>query len=221
MKFHVTILLSALVGLTLPSCMMTSSSSQEVVEQAALPEPPKPEFVNPFPPGTYDHFRAQPDYQKTYNIYRNNDLLSTMTKDSAQLVINLTDQRAQLLSDGQVALDYPVSSGKSSHPTPPGEYKILEKIVDKRSNAYGRIVDANGNVVNSDADSRKDKVPPGGKFIGASMPYWMRMTWTGIGHHVGRVPRYPASHACIRGVKSIMPTVYSKVKIGTPVSVVR
>ncbi len=114
-------------------------------------------------------------------------------------------------------MDYPVSSGTASRPTPAGKYEILEKIVDKRSNAYGRIVDAEGKVVNSDADSRKDPIPEGGEFVGAPMKFWMRLTWSGIGHHIGNVPRYPASHACIRGPKKVVPVVYSKVGIGTPV----
>jgi hypothetical protein len=40
-----------------------------------------------------------------------------------------------------------------------------------------------------------------------------------VGHHIGPVRRYPASHACIRGPSSVVPIVYSKVKIGTLVIV--
>ena len=180
----------------------------------------EPEFVNPFPKGTYNHFQAEPNYKKTYNVYRDNSLLSSLSPDTAALRINLNTQRAQLLHNNEVAIDYPVATGKSSHPTPPGDYQILEKIKDKRSNLYGKILNSSGKVVKSDADANKDKVPPGGKFLGASMPYWMRFTWTGIGHHVGNVPRYAASHGCIRGKSSIMPEIYSKVKVGTPVSIV-
>lgn len=220
MSFSKIALLLAL-PVVLASCGSKDLISSDQPAAPTLPTvPSEPEFVNPFPEGTYDHFKAEPNYKKTYNVYRNHSLLSSMTPDSASLVINLGTQRAQLLHDGQVAMDYPVATGKSSHPTPPGEYKILEKIKDKRSNTYGRILNASGGVVNSDADARKDKIPAGGKFLGASMPYWMRFTWTGIGHHVGNVPRYPASHGCIRGKRSTMPEVYSKVKVGTPVSIV-
>lgn len=123
------------------------------------------------------------------------------------------------MNGDEVAMDYPVSTGRSKYPTPSGEYRIVEKMKDKRSNLYGKIYGANGSLVNGDANMREDKVPEGGKYVGASMPYWMRFTWDGIGHHVGRVPRYPASHGCIRGQRSIMPTVYSKVKVGTPVTI--
>jgi len=175
--------------------------------------------INPFEEGTYDHFKADPGYPKTSNVWKNEDLLAKTNAENSKLVISIPLQRGFLMNGEDVAIDYPISSGRKSHPTPTGEYKILEKEADKRSNAYGKIYDAEDNVVNSDADSRKDEIPEGGKFVGASMPYWMRLTWDGVGHHIGRVPRYPASHACIRGPRSVMPTVFKKTKLGTPVTV--
>jgi lipoprotein-anchoring transpeptidase ErfK/SrfK len=217
--FHKIPLLLIPVSFLFASCSFTPQPEQTA---EALPsadgQPTEPEFMNPFPEGTYDHFRAEPNYRKTYNVYRNNDVLNTMTPETAKLQINISDQRAQLLSNGMVAMDYPVATGTSSHPTPSGDFEILEKIVDKRSNAYGRVLDASGNVVKSNADN-DDTVPPGGQFLGASMPYWMRFTWTGVGHHIGNVPRSPASHGCIRGKRSAVPKVYSKVKKGTPVTI--
>lgn len=178
------------------------------------------EFVNPYPPGTYENFTAEPSYRKTYKVYRDESLLSQTNGGNSSILVNLSTQRAQLMNGEEVAMDYPISSGKRKYRTPAGSYRIIEKLKDKRSNLYGKIYDANGTLVKSDADTREDKVPEGGKYVGASMPYWMRMTNTGIGHHVGRVPRYAASHGCIRGPRSALPTVFSKVKIGTPVVVV-
>ena len=116
-------------------------------------------------------------------------------------------------------MDYRVSTGSSKHKTPTGDYKIIEKIREKRSNLYGKILNASGAVVQSNADARKDTVPAGGSFRGASMPYWMRLTRTGIGMHQGNVNRRYASHGCIRTHYSAVPIVYSKTKIGTPVTV--
>lgn len=174
-------------------------------------------FINPFPEGTYEHFTADPKYPKTYTVWRNQAVLDRTDGSNARLVISLAKQRALLMNGDDVALDYPVSTGRKSHPTPPGTYQILEKVAEKSSNVYGKIYDAEGKVVNEDADLRTDAVPEGGKFVGAPMSYWMRLTWDGIGHHIGVVPRYPASHACIRGPRKIMPIVFSKVKVGTPV----
>lgn len=207
----VSILLSFALALLISSCATPPPAPPT---QAA-----KPVFKNPHPPGTYAHFKAEPSYPKTSNSYRNHEVLARTNAENSRIVISLPLQRAFLMNGDEVAIDYAVSTGTSTHPTPPGNYKILEKIVDKRSNLYGKIYDADGNVHKSDASSRTDTVPEGGKFVGAAMPYWMRLTWSGIGMHVGRVPRYPASHACIRGQSHIVPIIYSKVKIGTPVTI--
>ena len=180
------------------------------------------EWVNPHPPGTYEHFTASPSYPKTYNVYRNNDVLSKTNAANARVTIDLGLQRAILYRGSDIAMDYPIASGKSTFPTPTGNYKIVEKIrAEKRSNLYGTIYDAEGKVHKSNADINKDSVPEGGKFKGASMPYWMRLTWSGIGMHQGRVPRYPASHGCVRMPSKVASTIYSKTGVGTPVSIVR
>ena len=149
-------------------------------------------------------------------------MLAKTNASNSSIHIDLSDQRGYLMNGTELAMDYPVATGTSKHPTPTGNFRILEKIKsDKRSNAYGKIYDAEGNVVNSDADSRKDPIPEGGKFVGAAMPYWMRLTGDGIGMHRGRVPRRPASHGCIRTYSKVVPIVYAKTRVGTRVSIVR
>lgn len=175
--------------------------------------------VNPHEPGTYEHFKAEPTYPKTYDVWKNEELLSRTNAQNSHIKIDLATQRGMLMNDGEVVIDYPICSGIKSRPTPTGTFFITEKIVDKRSNKYGRIYDAEGEVVNSDADSTTDIIPEGGRFQGASMRYWMRLTNDGVGHHIGPVRRYPASHACVRGPSGTIPTVYSKVKEGTRVEI--
>lgn len=178
--------------------------------------------VNPFKSGTYEHFKAEPDYRKTFNVWKDEPLLANTNAENSSIVVNLKTQRATLMNGSDVAMDYPICSGIPSRPTPPGTYYILEKIVDKHSNKYGKMLDAEGNVVNSDAENGITPVPEGGKFQGASMQYWMRLTNDGIGHHIGPLPksRRPASHACIRGPRAVMPIVFSKVKAGTRFTIV-
>jgi hypothetical protein len=175
--------------------------------------------VNPFPAGTYDHFRAEPSYPKTHSVWKNHELLEVTHPENSSIVINLAKQRGFLLNGNRVVIDYPICSGIKSRPTPKGTFYILEKIVDKSSNKYGRIYDAEGKLVHGDADITLDAVPEGGRFVGAPMRYWMRLTYDGVGHHIGPVKRYPASHACIRGPSQVMPIVYSKIKEGTRVIV--
>lgn len=201
---------TALAALLLASC-------STVPEPRTEADPPP--FENPHPAGSYAHFKADPSYPKTSKSYRNESLLARTNGENSRIIISIDLQRGFLMNGNEVALDYPVSTGTSSHPTPPGEYRIREKTVDKRSNLYGKIIGRDGNVVKRSASARTDAVPEGGQFVGAPMPYWMRLTWDGIGMHVGHVPRYPASHSCIRGHSHIVPVVFSKVKLLTPVTI--
>lgn len=212
MKFSGLLTLLA-TSIFLSSCSKTPPAS---------PTPPAIQTpaakVNPHPPGTYDHFKFA-NYPGTTNTWRNSTLLAQASPSNTKIRVSLSSQRGFLLVNDQIAMDFRVSSGKSTHPTPTGEFKITEKLKDKKSNLYGKVYNSSGGVVNSSADSRKASVPAGGKFVGASMPYWMRLTGSGVGLHQGIVTRRYASHGCIRVHSSAASTVFSKVKVGTPVSV--
>lgn len=140
-----------------------------------------------------------------------------------RVTIDLKRQIASVTIGGQPAGWCYVATGKEGHGTPAGSYKITEKVVDKRSTLYGIIVDGEGNTVNGDADTRKHKPPPGGQFVLAPMPYWMRLTNYGIGMHAGHIPQpgEPASHGCIRLPEDFAPLLFGMVSIGTPVKVIR
>ena len=194
--------------------LLANCANQQTAQKTTAGQP-----ANPYPPGTYEHFKAEPKYPKTHDVWKNEELLSRTDASNSHIRINLATQRGMLMNGEQVVIDYPICSGTKSRPTPQGTFYILEKIVDKSSNRYGKILDANGIVINSDADAFSDPIPEGGKFVGAPMRYWMRLTHDGVGHHIGPVRRYPASHACIRGPGATMPIIYSKVKEGTRVVV--
>jgi len=151
--------------------------------------------------------------------YRNEAVLSNATPENCRVEIALSEQRGLLLVDGQIAMDFPVATGKRSHPTPPGEYTVMGKQKDYSSNLYGKIVDAAGTVLVSDADTTRDVPPEGAVFEGAKMPYWMRLTNSGVGMHVGYVPGRPASHGCIRLKRETAVFLFGLLKIGTPVVV--
>ena len=131
--------------------------------------------------------------------------------------IDLQDQLAYLIDDGQVVLTTPISSGRAGHFTDRGAFKIIEKERNHFSNMYGRIVDARGNTVVSDADSDMT-VPAGGKFIPAPMRYFMRFNGA-IGMHAGVLPGYAASHGCVRLPEANAIELFETVPVGTPVTV--
>lgn len=215
MKFPI---LSLLPSTLLLALLASSCSPTIVAPNPAQKSVLKAIYVNPHPAGSHRHFTADPAYPKTYSIYRDEALLAQTNGSNSRVIINLTQQRGLLLNGDRVVMDYPISSGTKKHPTPTGSFKIIERKKDeKRSNLYGKIYNESGTVVNSNADIREDEVPEGGKFEGAPMAYWMRLTNDGIGMHKGRVPRYPASHGCVRTYSKAVPTVFEKTKFGTPV----
>jgi hypothetical protein len=138
------------------------------------------------------------------------------------ITINLTEQRAYFYRGSQLIGVALVATGKEGYDTPAGTFHIMEKIPDKVSDLFGWMHDASGAVINYDADSRRDPVPPGGRFDGAEMPYWMRLTSGGVGMHQGPlpVPGSPASHGCIRVSKLVIADFYNAAQVGMPVRVV-
>lgn len=163
-------------------------------------------------------FRAQPGWRK--RTYRQADLLAQATAQNTAIEIALREQRGLLLVGGAIAMDFPVATGKFGHPTPKGTYKILDKKKDYASNLYGHIVSATGETLVSDADTREDAVPAGASFVGSRMPYWMRITPTGLGMHVGHVPGgRPASHGCIRLKSETAAQLFGMLDLGTPVTI--
>lgn len=162
-------------------------------------------------------YRSLANWKKS--TYRNKTLLAKATPENTSVTISLPEQRGCLLVDGAIAMDFPVATGKKSHPTPAGDFTILAKEKEYSSNLYGKIHDATGTVVVSDADSRTDPVPEGGYFVGAQMPYWMRLTQSGVGLHVGYVPGRPASHGCIRLKNDVARELFALTRVGTPVTI--
>ena len=176
-------------------------------------------YKNPFKPGSYKHFLASKGYPKTYDFWKDKRLLTKASAKATSLVIRLGIQRAVLYVKDDPVLDFPISTGKEKYETPSGEFVILEKDEDHMSNRYGTIRNGSGKKINSNAESGKDKIPKGCEFKGAPMPFFMRLTYGGIGLHVGKVPRVAASHGCIRILPETCKLVYHKVKEGTPVSI--
>jgi lipoprotein-anchoring transpeptidase ErfK/SrfK len=134
--------------------------------------------------------------------------------------INLKEQMARVKRGGREIGWAFVATGIEGRRTPAGSYRVTEKIVDKYSNKYGWIENEFGEVVNDDA-TPGTRLKPGEVYMPAPMPYWMRLTDYGIGMHVGKIPKPgdPASHGCIRMPEEFVPTLFDKVKIGTPVKI--
>ncbi len=136
------------------------------------------------------------------------------------LTINLTEQKVFYYKGGNLVGMAPISSGREGNETVAGQFKIIEKDIDHRSSLYGDYVGPDGEVLKREIDVRKDPVPSGGKFDGAEMNYFMRITGA-IGMHEGYLPGYPASHGCIRMPKRMAKIFFEETPMGTPVKIVK
>jgi lipoprotein-anchoring transpeptidase ErfK/SrfK len=131
--------------------------------------------------------------------------------------IDLQEQMAYLLENGRPVLASPISSGRYGHLTKTGSFEVLAKERAHYSSQYGKIVDARGKTIVADADADM-QVPRGGKFVPASMPYFMRF-YGADGMHAGYLPGYPASHGCVRMPEELAIAFFNAVQVGTPVTV--
>jgi lipoprotein-anchoring transpeptidase ErfK/SrfK len=210
-KFLVLLLACATPGCALLDRL--ASTSQARAEARRLAE------IRATAAAEHSLFRSQPGWKK--RTHTNAAILDAAKPENVSIEVSLDDQRGILLVDGAIAMDFPVATGKRSHPTPEGTYAIIAKRKDYASNLYGKIFDAEGNVLVADADTRTDAVPEDGRFEGSRMPYWMRLTNSGVGMHAGYVPGRPASHGCIRLRRETAARLFALTKPGTPVVVAR
>lgn len=129
------------------------------------------------------------------------------------------EQKAYFYKGDTLVGATPISSGNDRHQTPAGRYRVSQKSIDHKSSCYGVIKNkATGEIVNNDADNRKDKVRAGQEFVHAPMPYFMRFNH-GIGMHTGFLPGYAASHGCVRLPDYMARKFFENSQIGTPVIV--
>jgi lipoprotein-anchoring transpeptidase ErfK/SrfK len=137
---------------------------------------------------------------------------------SPKILVYLSEQRAYFYKGKRVVGESTVSTGKPGFSTPPGHYHVISKERDHVSSEFGDYVDDHGNVVESNVDARMDPLPPGTHFDGAKMPYCMHFNG-GYAMHEGYVPRYAASHGCIRLPRGMAEHFFDASREGTPVIV--
>jgi len=137
---------------------------------------------------------------------------------SPHIVISLNEQKAFFYKANKLVGISAISSGDEEHRTPTGRYTITQKDMYHKSSQYGDYVDGEGNVIMENIDRLADPQPPGSKYDGAKMYYFMRFT-RGIGMHAGYLPGYPASHGCVRMPQQMAQAFFRNVSTGTPVEV--
>lgn len=134
------------------------------------------------------------------------------------IVIKLGEQMAYLYKGGQLAGGSPISSGQEGYDTKPGRYRIIQKDIGHKSSIYGDYEDMHGNVVMQNINNQVDRRPPGTRFEGAKMYYFMRI-YGGVGMHQGYLPGYAASHGCIRLPAHMAQKFFAVTPMGTSVTI--
>lgn len=140
-------------------------------------------------------------------------------KGTPKILINLTTQQAFFYRGDHLVGKSNISSGRRDFETPLGKYRVTQRDEDHISSQYGAYVARSGAVLVRDADINKTRRPKGARFVGAPMPYFLRFTG-GYGMHAGFVPRYRASHGCIRMPARMAKRFFDAAKVGTRVEVI-
>lgn len=151
---------------------------------------------------------------------RDETVMTNVAHGKKHIVLYLDRQSGELYVDGKRGLLFPISTGIPGHSTPTGNFSIFAKEKNNRSSLYGTIYDAKGNVVVPYANTRTDRVPPGGYYLGANMPFTMRFTEL-CAFHEGIVPEEPTltSHGCVHLTPEVAEELFAICPEGTPVKI--
>jgi len=127
--------------------------------------------------------------------YQQIEIMQALLKASDDAVqcrikIDLSMQRAFFWRGSKIEFTTSISSGRKTHPTPPGRYVVTNKYKTWKSTLYH-----------------------------AKMPYFLRLSCGDFGLHAGNLPGYPASHGCIRLPEESARKLFADVPIGTLVEI--
>jgi hypothetical protein len=136
-----------------------------------------------------------------------------------RILVNLTKQQAFFYRGETLIGRTNISSGRREFETPPGKYRVIQKDEHHVSSEYGVYVARSGAILRRDADVNRDPLPRGARFVGAPMPYFLRFR-DGYGMHAGFVPRFRASHGCIRIPPTMAKHFFDAAEVGTRVEVI-
>jgi lipoprotein-anchoring transpeptidase ErfK/SrfK len=120
-----------------------------------------------------------------------------------EIVISLEDRKLALVENGQAVKIYSVAVGKSSTPSPAGNFTIERRVANPTYHHDGKTI------------------PPGpGNPVGTR---WMGLSIKGYGIHGTNEPKSigkAASHGCIRMAKADLEELYPLVEVGDSVEIV-
>lgn len=178
----------------------TNNNFKEVLAQKEIPvNTPSTGVSIPVDDGVeIEYFTADTnkDLDKFSLSYRLFDKSSAIIKKwGKHIIINLSKHMLEFYSNGQLIKEYKIAIGKSSTPTPIGNYSVVNKI----------------------------KHPPKACF-GVRWLGFYPTGWPAYGIHGTDVPSSigkSSSHGCIRLNNKDVLELYSLVDVGTPITIIR
>ncbi len=205
--------MKALFPLALAAFALVSCSSDNYAAGDAMERATKNKKLG----RSFEAFIASPNYRNSRDFWRGRALERHDPAHSRVLVL-LDEQRGRLYINGQIAMDFPVCTGRvGGSETPRGRFRISEMKREHRSSLYGSFVDSADRIVKGGVRS-SDRAPKGSHFRGALMPYWMRFNGA-VGMHVGTVLREGDSHGCVRVPVEACSILFDKLAVGSVVEV--
>jgi lipoprotein-anchoring transpeptidase ErfK/SrfK len=126
-----------------------------------------------------------------FKVYTSSRVLAKATPKNSHLHIDISEQRAYLIINGEVGMETPVSTASPNKHTPRGTFRVTERVREgKISTLYGVL-----------------------------MPYWQRLDGTVFGIHAGYLPGRPASAGCVRLPREGARIAFDHMASGVPVSI--
>ncbi|TSA29925.1 MAG: murein L,D-transpeptidase [Verrucomicrobiaceae bacterium] len=133
---------------------------------------------------------------------------------NVRVKVSLQNRMVYVLEGDKPLLVTATAIGLPAKPTPKGNFRVIEKIENKRSGSYGFWVNGNSIIAGTSGQC------PGGSYhyVGFPMQYWVGFS-PGYGFHVGSVWPTPRTHGCLRIHENAARELYEIVRIGTPVNI--
>jgi hypothetical protein len=131
--------------------------------------------------------------------------------ENVRVKVSLQNRAVYVMEGDRPLLVTATAIGLPTNPTPTGNFRVFNKIAQKRSGSYGFSV--NGDRIIPCKSSQAT-----GRYVGFPMAWWCEFS-PAYGFHEGSVWPMPRTHGCLRLHKNVAPKFYALVKIGTPVNI--
>ena len=124
-----------------------------------------------------------------------------ITPANSKFIVDLDGQRTYFYVDNKLTAAATIASGRRYYRTETGDFTVGQKDLNHRSSSYGNFVSKGGRTLMGDVKNGFDPTPPGARFEGSLMKYFLRF------HRNG-------SHT-----EKMAAWFFSKVPSGTPILV--